>query len=149
MLHLQLLYAVLLFLRTTFALPAHDLVSRAEQISAPYVFATFWAENESNPNEKTALNIYTSEDGIELEEYALDVYQPKNGILRDPSIIFYLGKYYIAHTTDWYSQWIAIISSTDLKNWQHVVSIDMGGGVAQSWAPVGNIFLTAVSSMNH
>lgn len=126
-----------LLLRTTLALPARgSLAPRAGQVDVPYIFVTFRAENEQSDGERTYLDIYTSKDGIQLEQYAMNVYQPQDGIMRDPSIIFYLGKYYIVHTTDWYSPYIAIISSDDLKSWQWVTSIKTGDWVSQAWAPV-------------
>lgn len=125
--------------------PASDLTARL--VKAPYIFATFRATDETKSSEKTYLDIYTSDDGINYTEFAKDVYKPATGLVRDPSIIRHNGKYYIAHTTGWNGKTIGIIVSDDLRTWKPVTTIDVtaGGAYASStWAPVWRPFSISI-----
>lgn len=110
------------------------------QVDKKYVFATFQSENENTSNENTWLNIYTSDNGINFDEYAMNAYRPeKPWLIRDPSIIHYLGKYYVVFTTGWSGSELGIISSDDLKNWASHATIKLdwdGLSVGAAWAPV-------------
>ena len=128
------------------ASPLTDASVQKRQVDANYVFATFQAQNENSDSETTQLNIYTSEDGLHYEEYAMDTYQPASGLVRDPSIIHYLGKYYVAHTTGWTSRDIGIISSSDLKSWEPVTTITMPDWAEKAWAPASSCESVAVTT---
>ncbi|KAK3329272.1 hypothetical protein B0H66DRAFT_17870 [Apodospora peruviana] len=118
----------------THAAPSPPITARSPEVDKKYIFATFHAEKEQQPDEKTSLNIYWSDNAHDFEEYAMDVYHPEKGVVRDPSIIHYLGKYYVVHTTGWHGNEIAIISSDDLKSWSPVTTINVGDFGA-AWAP--------------
>ncbi|KAI0120729.1 glycosyl hydrolase [Xylariales sp. AK1849] len=109
------------------------------QVDKKYVFASFQAKNEQTSNEETWLNIYTSDDGVHFDDYALDAYRPqKPWLIRDPSIIHYLGKYYVTFTTGWYGSQIGIIASDDLKTWSPHATIELGWAgmqIGAAWAP--------------
>ncbi|KAI0181185.1 glycoside hydrolase family 43 protein [Hypoxylon sp. FL1284] len=101
-----------------------------------YVFATFTSKNEKKPNEVSWLHIYTSDDGVKFSEYAMNAYKPKNGVIRDPSIIKNGDTYYVAHTTSWDGDNFAVIKSKDLKNWELLSTVNTGvKNTEKTWAP--------------
>jgi sucrose-6-phosphate hydrolase SacC (GH32 family) len=134
---LNVLVALSLLRLATITHAAPGLTARADEVDKKYIFATLHSENEQKADEKTSLNIYSSDDGINFGEYAMDIYHPEKGLVRDPSIIHYLGMYYISHTTGWGGRDIGIISSEDLKTWNPVTTINTGDWVGSAWAPVG------------
>ena len=130
-------FLIMLLTTTVQAIPSKPISGR--RVDKKYIFASFHAENQQSPKETTGLNIYTSNDGINFDEYAMDAYKPEKGVLRDPSIIEYWGRYYVAYTTGWYGTEIGIISSEDLKNWKYEATINVNSKefqVQQTWAPV-------------
>ncbi|KAI2601951.1 glycoside hydrolase family 43 protein [Hypoxylon sp. NC1633] len=108
----------------------------ARAVNAPYVFATFTSKNEQKSNEETWLHIYTSNDGTQFAEYAMNAYKPAQGLLRDPSIIKDGDTYYVVHTTGWSGDDFAVIKSSDLKNWEPVSTVKTGiQDTQKTWAP--------------
>jgi predicted GH43/DUF377 family glycosyl hydrolase len=129
--------SVILLAATVQAIPSKPISGR--RVDKKYIFASFHAENQQSSKETTGLNIYTSNDGINFDEYAMDAYQPEKGVLRDPSIIEYWGRYYVAYTTGWSGTEIGIISSEDLKSWKYETTINVESKeflVRNTWAPV-------------
>lgn len=142
---MRLLYAFVVILLTTIvqALPSKPIDGR--RVNRKYIFASFTAVSETTPKEKSFLDIYTSSDGINFEKEFPKVFpkedSPLKGLLRDPSIIEYWGKYYVTYTTGWSGSQIGIISSPDLENWTHETTIDIKTKdfqVYQTWAPVNS-----------
>lgn len=114
-----------------------DTEIAARAVDKPYVFATFTSKNEQKSNEETWLHIYTSDDGKQFAEYAMNAYKPSKSLLRDPSIIKDGDTYYIAHTTGWDGDDFAVIKSKDLKNWENVATVKTGvKDTEKTWAPV-------------
>lgn len=119
---------------------ASEIGSRA--VDKPYVFATFTSKNEQKSNEESWLHIYTSDDGKQFAEYAMNAYKPAQGLIRDPSIIKDGDTYYVVHTTGWSSDDFAVIKSKDLKKWDTVASVKTGiQDTEKVWAPVRIILL--------
>ncbi|KAI6087361.1 glycoside hydrolase family 43 protein [Hypoxylon rubiginosum] len=113
-----------------------DTEIAARAVDKPYVFATFTSKNEQKSNEETWLHIYTSDDGKQFAEYAMNAYKPSKSLLRDPSIIKDGDTYYIAHTTGWDGDDFAVIKSKDLKNWENVATVKTGvKDTEKTWAP--------------
>ncbi|OTA97769.1 glycoside hydrolase family 43 protein [Hypoxylon sp. CO27-5] len=111
-----------------------DIVPRA--VKASYVFATFTSKNEQKSNEETYLHIYTSDNGINFQEYAMNAYKPAQGLIRDPSIIKDGDTYYVVHTTGWSGDTFAVIKSKDLKKWDPVSTVKTGvKDTKKTWAP--------------
>ena len=138
------LSSVLLFLSCTASaasLPPATVQVQKRAVDKNYIFATFQAQKETKGDETTQLNIYSSDDGIHYEEYAMDTYQPASGLVRDPSIIHYLDRYYVVHTTGWSSRDIGIIVSDDLKSWEPVTTVTLPEWVGRAWAPVSHHIL--------
>ncbi|KAH9885349.1 glycoside hydrolase family 43 protein [Xylariomycetidae sp. FL2044] len=104
-----------------------------------YLFATFYPKNEQKDDEIDYLDIYTSDDGINFSKDYTGVYTSSKGaVVRDPTITWYGDKYWIAHTNDWYSDSFSLISSSDLKKWEHVTDIKCSTDdleAFQVWAP--------------
>ncbi len=101
-----------------------------------YIYATFKGDAAADQE----LWIYTSANGTSFSVFADTNYKGPTGVLRDPSIIKHTdGKYYIAYTVQsWTTQstHFNIASSSDLKNWTHVASVNAGvAGTAYTWAP--------------
>lgn len=109
------------------------------QVSAAttYIYTTF--DGDSAAEEK--LWVYTSTDGSNWSLFANTGFGGPTGILRDPSIIKNPGdgKYYIAYTVQSWSAtttYFNIASSSDLRNWSHVTSVNAGiSGTQYTWAP--------------
>ncbi|KAI1085514.1 glycoside hydrolase family 43 protein [Whalleya microplaca] len=105
-------------------------------VKAPYIFSTFTGKNQQKKNEETWLHIYTSDNGINFAEYAMNAYKPAKGLIRDPSIIKEGDTYYIVHTTGWSGSTFAVIKSKDLKNWTPVSTVETKvKDVKKVWAP--------------
>lgn len=122
-----LFVAALALLSSAFAAP---LTERA--ISAAYVFTAFTSTSESN------LYVYTSSDAIDFDLLAGPTYTPATGLIRDPSVIYREGVYYIAYTTDWTGTNFAIASSTDMKSWTLLTTVSTASSVItpdNTWAP--------------
>ncbi len=113
------------------------LVSAPVSAATQYIFSTFDGDGASEQK----LFIYTSADGLNWGMYANTGFTGPTGVLRDPSIIKNPGdgKYYIAYTVYSYttqSTYFNIASSSDLKNWTHVASVNAGvSGTQYTWAP--------------
>ncbi|KAI6086762.1 glycoside hydrolase family 43 protein [Hypoxylon rubiginosum] len=127
------------------ASPSHQLDDRGNDpkltsracADAPYVFATFTADNENDHNEKDMLQIYTSDNGINFELYAKDAW---GGVgieheIRDPSIIKLDNMYYICYSSG-DKDAFGFISSQNLKDWNFVKKVPVNKqGSKRVWAP--------------
>lgn len=133
---LPVLSLLLLTASAASAVSLPEVSVQQRQVDKKYIFATFQSQKETEDDETTQLNIYASDDGIHYQEYAMDTYQPENGLVRDPSIIHYLGRYYVAHTTGWRERNIGIIASDDLRSWEPVTTVTFPEWVGRAWAPV-------------
>lgn len=68
------------------------------------------------------------------------VYRPPPGSnLRDPSLLYHQGCYYVCHTTGDFgaADYFSIIVSENLRDWSHVADVSMSGipGIQRTWAP--------------
>jgi hypothetical protein len=108
-------------------------------------FIDFNGTNNASSEQK--LRLFLSSDGLSwnsLSPYFLyaDPNSATGGNVRDPSIIYYNSKWWIAYTNDQVSgstvpQW-SIASSPDLTNWSLVANINTTGavsGIFHNWAP--------------
>jgi len=92
-------------------------------------------------NGEQKLRIFQSTNAVDFYGYHQGIaYTPPAGnSLRDPSIIYHQGHYYICHTAGNFGAvpYFSIIVSTDLKNWSHFVNVPMTGiaGIQRTWAP--------------
>ncbi|CAJ2504021.1 Uu.00g114150.m01.CDS01 [Anthostomella pinea] len=102
------------------------------QVQKAFVFATFEGGDKGN----TSLDIYTSDDGINFEQYAMAAYKSASGEVRDPSIIWLHDKYWVTFTNG-QRDGFGLISSTDLKNWDEVATVSVSSAVdaEKTWAP--------------
>lgn len=83
------------------------------------------------------LSLFSSRDGVTFTSVGSEVYQPPQGLLRDPSILRAAdGQYYIAYTTGWSGATFGIARSSDLRQWTHVADVPVAlPGVTNVWAP--------------
>lgn len=106
----------------------------AIETSPLYVLSTFNGTHEN-------LRILFSRDALHFWGKTPDTYYNIDNLTRDPSITYYGGKYWVAHThaisggnlRDFY-----LTSSTDLINWSAPISVDTSAaqsGVIETWAP--------------
>jgi len=113
------------------ATPIMDHIEKAT-VSTTYYFSTFGSDSDQK------LYIYTSSNGINFTQYYTGFSGP-TGVLRDPSLLYYNSKYYIAFTTQSWttsSTSFSIASSSDLKNWATIATVDCGiAGAQYTWAP--------------
>ncbi|HEX3044894.1 MAG TPA: RICIN domain-containing protein [Bacillota bacterium] len=101
-----------------------------------YIFTTF--KGDAAADEK--LWVYTSSNGTSFNLFSQTGFGGPTGVLRDPSIMKHTdGKYYIAFTVQSWttsSSFFAIASSSDLKNWTNVTTVNAGvSGTYFTWAP--------------
>jgi hypothetical protein len=97
-----------------------------------YYFATFGSDSDQK------LYIYSSANATSWSQY-YSGYSGPTGVLRDPSIYYANGLYYIAFTTQSWttsSTSFAIASSPDLKTWTTIATVPCGiSGTYYTWAP--------------
>jgi hypothetical protein len=116
---------------------AGGTVSTATQAQAAssYIYTTFKGDGAADQE----LWVYQSTDGTNFSVLADTNYRGPTGVLRDPSIIRYNGRYYIAYTVQSWttnSGYFHIASSTNLTTWTHVATVN--SGIANTrfvWAP--------------
>jgi len=100
-----------------------------------YVYATFKGDAVADEE----LWLYSSANSTSFTVMADTNYRGPTGVLRDPSIIQYSGRYYVAYTVQSWttnSTSFNIASSTDLRSWTHVATVN--SGIADTkfvWAP--------------
>ena len=109
---------------------------RSALAATTYVYVTFKGDAVADEERW----VYTSTNATNFGVYADTNYHGPTGVLRDPSIIKHTdGKYYIAYTVQsWTTQstHFNVASSTDLRSWTHVASVNAGvAGTAYTWAP--------------
>jgi beta-galactosidase GanA len=103
-------------------------VAKAERT---FLMSAFMATSQDR------LSLFTSADGVSFTSLGSEVFQPPQGLLRDPSIVRAAdGLYYIAYTTQWSGSTLGIARSADLKTWAHVTDVPVKlPGVTNVWAP--------------
>jgi hypothetical protein len=100
-----------------------------------YVYATFKGDAAADEE----LWLYSSANATSFSVMADTNYRGPSGVLRDPSIIEYGGRYYVAYTVQSWttnSTTFNIASSADLRTWTHVTTVN--SGIADTkfvWAP--------------
>lgn len=94
-----------------------------------YLFTAFTNDSER------ALYVYGSDDGRDFWPIQEDAYTPPSGLVRDPSVIRYRDRYWIAYTTGWTGRTFGIAVSEDRYGWTHVADIDHGVAAHNTWAP--------------
>ncbi|GAA2587806.1 hypothetical protein GCM10010435_77650 [Winogradskya consettensis] len=100
------------------------------------VYATFKGDAAADEE----LWIYQSTNGGTSYSTLVDTnFRGPTGVLRDPSILKYNGKYYAAYTVQSWttnSTYFAIASSTNLSTWTNIATINSGIANTQyTWAP--------------
>ena len=102
------------------------------KINYSYIMATF-------DYEAMKLNILGSKDGIAFNVLYENCYTPKLGkkTLRDPSIIYHNGYFYITYTViDWgEGNTIGMAKSKDLENWEELPQLVTSTTFTKVWAP--------------
>jgi len=100
-----------------------------------YVYATF--KGDALADEE--LWLYSSANATSFSVLADTNYRGPSGVLRDPSIIEYGGSFYAAYTVQSWttnSTSFNIASSTDLRSWTHVATVNSGiTDTKFVWAP--------------
>jgi hypothetical protein len=101
-----------------------------------FIYPTFKGDAAADQE----LWIYTSTNGTSFGVFADTNFRGPTGVLRDPTMIKHSdGRYYIAYTVQsWTTQstHFNIASSSDLRSWTHVASVNAGvSGTAYTWAP--------------
>lgn len=92
-------------------------------------------------NSEQKLRVMDSTNATSFDGYDRGIaYSPPPGNnLRDPSIIYHQGRYFICHTTGDFgaAAHFSIIVSDDLRNWSQLTDVPMTGiaGVQRTWAP--------------
>ena len=102
------------------------------KINYSYIMATF-------DNTDMKLNILGSKDGIAFNVLYRNCYTPKlgNKTLRDPSIMYHNGYFYITYTViDWGEGCvIGMAKSKDLENWEEMPQLTTDTRFTKVWAP--------------
>jgi hypothetical protein len=109
----------------------YDLAPR----SSRYVLSTFLSNDER-------LYLFTSDDGVTFR-IAPSSYKLPANLVRDPSVIFQNGTYWLAYTINSAGNettQFSVATSTDLVTWEHVDDVDVsaiGGSTPnrRCWAP--------------
>jgi len=106
-----------------------------EQVCADrFILATF-------NNAEQQLRVLHSTDAALFEGYSRGIsYTPPAGnSLRDPSIIYFKGRYLLCHTAGNFGavNYFSVLTSTDAKTWSHLIDVSMAsiGNVRWTWAP--------------
>lgn len=115
---------------TAVSMPARA-VAPAAKTERTFLMSAFTATSQDR------LSLFTSSDGVTFTTLGSEVYQPPQGLLRDPSILRAAdGQYYVAYTTNWSGSTLGIARSADLKRWTHVADVPVQlPGVTNVWAP--------------
>jgi len=99
------------------------------QVWVPGVYASsFFDETDES------LHILTSDTGLDWTDINVNY----SDTVRDPSLLYYGGKWWIAHTHNGApTDVIPVLSSEDLEIWTSVVELDTSamGGTGVAWAP--------------
>jgi hypothetical protein len=100
------------------------------------IYATFKGDAVADEE----LWIYQSTDGGANYSVLADThFRGPTGVLRDPSITNYNGRYYVAYTVQSWttnSTYFNIASSNDLTNWTNIASVNSGiANTKYTWAP--------------
>lgn len=91
------------------------------QAAGPFVYPTFKGDGAADQE----LWIYQSTNATSFSVLADTNYRGPSGVLRDPSIIRYNNRYYIAYTVQSWttnSTYFNVATSTNLTTWTHVAS---------------------------
>jgi hypothetical protein len=116
---------------------AGSLVSiSSAQAATAMIYATFKGDAAADES----LWIYQSTDGgVNYSVLSNTGFRGPTGVLRDPSITNYDGKYYIAYTAESWttnSTYFNIASSTNLTTWTSIASVNSGiANTKYTWAP--------------
>jgi hypothetical protein len=122
-------------------LAAGAIATTANAATTRYVFPAFTNSSQSN------MNVYTSSDGLNFKVLKANAYTPPSGLVRDPSIIKSGSTYFIVYTNNWTGHSFGVASSTDLKTWRYVTTVNVGvANVQETWAP--EFFVDADKSIN-
>jgi hypothetical protein len=125
-----------LLITAVLAFVAGAVAIAAPAAAAPaYVYATFKGDAVADEE----LWLYSSTNATSFSVLSDTNYRGPSGVLRDPSIIEFGGRYYAAYTVQSWttnSTTFNIASSTNLLSWTHVATIP--SGIADTrfvWAP--------------
>ncbi|GIH07729.1 hypothetical protein Rhe02_57960 [Rhizocola hellebori] len=105
------------------------------QAATSYLYATFKGDAAADEE----LWLYSSPNATSFSVMADTNFRGPSGVLRDPSIIEYGGRFYVAYTVQSWttnSTSFNIASSTDLRSWTHVTTVNSGiTNTKFVWAP--------------
>jgi len=124
------LAAALLVLAAALVLP------QPASAATTLIYATFKGDAAADEE----LWIYQSTNGGASYSVLTDTnFHGPTGVLRDPSILKYNGRYYVAYTVQSWttnSTYFAIATSTNLTSWTNVTTINSGiANTKYTWAP--------------
>jgi hypothetical protein len=98
-----------------------------------YYFATFGSDSDQK------LYVYSSTNATSFGMYSNSGFRGPTGVLRDPGLLYYNGRYYIAFTTQSWttsSTSFSIASSSDLVSWSTIATVNSGvANTYYTWAP--------------
>ncbi len=114
-------------------------VQAAPRVAGPAPGKTFLI-SAFNATSQDRLSLFTSKDGSTYTSLHSEVWQPPQGLLRDPSIIRTAdGCWAIVYTTDWNSSTFGVARACRLNQWQHVADVPVAlpgtDKVTNVWAP--------------
>lgn len=92
-------------------------------------------------NSEQKLRVLDSTNAASFEGYGngINYTPPAGNALRDPSLVFYRGRYLLCHTAGNFGgvNYFSVLTSPDAKTWTHLVDVSMAsiGNVRWTWAP--------------
>jgi hypothetical protein len=105
------------------------------QAAGPFIYPTFKGDGAADQE----LWIYQSTNATSFSVLADTNFRGPTGVLRDPSIIRFNNRYFIAYTVQSWttnSTHFNIATSTNLTSWTHVASVPSGiANTRSTWAP--------------
>jgi Glycosyl hydrolases family 35/Beta-galactosidase jelly roll domain/Beta-galactosidase, domain 2/Beta-galactosidase, domain 3 len=112
-------------------------VQAAPRVAGPAPSKTFLI-SAFNATSQDRLSLFSSRDGSTYTSLHSEVWQPPQGLLRDPSIIRTVdGCWAIVYTNDWTSSSFGVARSCRLNDWHHVADVPV---VVPGAAPVTNVW---------
>lgn len=119
---------------TSITIVAACLLGTEQACADRFLLATF-------NNTEQQLRVLDSTNAASFEGYARGTsYTPPVGNnLRDPSIVYYGGRYLLCHTAGNFGgvNYFSVLASPNAKTWTHLVDVSMAsiGNVRWTWAP--------------
>ncbi len=125
-----LISASILVLIAAFFVPRASISTAHAAAPSLYTMTSFSNSSESN------MYVYLSNNGLNFTRVGTaPAYTPPSGIIRDPSVTVYGGRYYVTYTDGWSGNSIGLASSPDRVHWTFVENITFATTVNIAWAP--------------